>query len=704
MSRKTKEQKLADIHAEAMAEFDTIQGAVRETRIQCLQDRRFYSIAGAQWEGDWGAQFENKPKLEINKIHLSVIRIINEYRNNRVTVDFVPEDGSDADQLADACDDLYRATEQRSVAEEAYDNAFEEAVGGGFGAFRLTTEYEDDEDPDDEKQRICIEPIYDADSSVFFDLNAKRQDKADAKRCYVLTAMSPSAYKEEWGDDPSTWPKGINDQRFDWCTPDVVYVAEYYRVEKKTETLHIYEGVNGEERRVTQEEIEESEEYDEDEDDEPPISLLTQLNATGFKLKRSKKLKVRKVHKYILSGGSVLEDCGLIAGRHIPIIPVYGKRWYVDDIERCMGHVRLAKDAQRLMNMLRSKLAEISAFSSVEKPIFTPEQITGHQVMWEEDNIKNYPYLLLNPITDANGQTMASGPIAFTKVPNISPAMGALLQAVEQDMQDLLGNQQAGEELTQNPSGKAVELIQNRLDMQAFIYMSNFSKAIKRSGEVWLSMARDVFVEKGRKLKGVGSQGETRPIEILRSAFDENGAIVEENDLSNAKYDVVPDVGPSSSSRRAATVRALTGMISITDDPEVRQVLTSMAMLNMEGEGISDVRDFFRKKLLRMGALKPNDEEAKALQEEMANEPPDPNAEYLKAAAAQADAEAKAANSKTLLNISQAQKAEADTEQSRAKAIQILHEAGLSEFAANLEALDRLSPGGESLSGQPSGQ
>jgi hypothetical protein len=183
MARPSKEQRLAAIHQEALAEFDNIQSALRDERLQCLQDRRFYSIAGAQWEGPLGEQFENKPKFEVNKIHLAVIRIINEYRNNRITVDFVSKEGKEYDKLADTCDGLYRADEQDSGAEEAYDNAFEEGVAGGFGAWRLRTVYENEEDEEDEKQRIRIEPIFDADSSVFFDLNAKRQDKADAKRC-----------------------------------------------------------------------------------------------------------------------------------------------------------------------------------------------------------------------------------------------------------------------------------------------------------------------------------------------------------------------------------------------------------------------------------------------------------------------------------------------------------------------------------------
>ena len=137
--------KQAKIHEQAVREFDRVQTTLYKERKQSLEDRRFYSIAGAQWEGALGEQFENKPRLEVNKVHLSVIKIFNEYRNNRISVDFVPKDGTHNDELADTCDGLFRADEKDSGAEEAYDNAFEEAVGGGMGALRLTTEYEDEE-------------------------------------------------------------------------------------------------------------------------------------------------------------------------------------------------------------------------------------------------------------------------------------------------------------------------------------------------------------------------------------------------------------------------------------------------------------------------------------------------------------------------------------------------------------------------------
>lgn len=673
---RTKEERHALIHQDAMAEFEKIQTALRDERLQCLQDRRFYSIAGAQWEGPLGVQFENKPRFEVNKIHLAVIRIINEYRNNRISVNFVSKEGDDADDLADTCAALYRADEQDSTAEEAYDNAFEEAVGGGFGAWRLRTCYEDDEDDEDERQRIRIEPIFDADSSVFFDLNAKRQDKADAKKCFVLTAMTRDAYREEYNDDPASWPKQIHQRMFDWLTPDVVYVAEYYCIEEQREVIHIYRGLDGTERKVPDSEL--------NEDD----TLEETLAATGFREVRQKKVKRRKVHKYIMSGKGILEDCGFIAGKCIPIIPVYGKRWFVDNVERCMGHVRLAKDPQRLKNMQLSKLGEYAAYSSIEKPVFTPEQVAGHQVMWAEDNIKNYPYLLINQLTDQNGQPVAIGAQSYTKAPEIPPAMAALLQVTEQDMQDVLGNQQAGEQLQPNISGKAVELIQNKLDMQTFIYISNFSKGIKRSGEVWLSMAKDILVEEGRKMKGITGSGETTQIELLKPRVDESGKVEYENDLAEADFDVGVDIGPSSASKKQSTVRSLTGMMSITQDPETLQVLGAMAMMNMEGEGIGEVRDYFRHKLIKMGVVKPSDEEMAALAQELQNQPPDPNAEFLKASADQASAAAVKARADTVLTIAKAKETEAKT----AETLSNIDRADIGQLLQMTQALGESAP------------
>jgi len=672
MARLNKEQRFQNIHQQAMTEFDRVQTSVRDERLQCLQDRRFYSIAGAQWEGPLGDQYENKPRFEVNKIHLSVIRIINEYRNNRIAVDFVSKDGEANDKLTETCNGLYRADERDSGAEEAYDNAFEEAVGGGYGAWRLRTAYEDEENDEDERQRIRIEPIYDADSSVFFDLDAKRQDKADAKYCFVLYSMTYEAYKAEWNDDPATWPKVIHQYEFDWDTPDVVFVAEYYRVEEVRETVRIFLTIQGEEERYMQAD------FDADE------TLEETLAAVGTVEVRQKRTKRKRVRKYIMSGGGILDDMGYIAGKNIPIVPVYGKRWFVDNVERCMGHVRLAKDPQRLKNMQLSKLGEISALSSIEKPILVPEQVSGHQVMWAEDNLRNYPYLLINPITGPNGETTAAGPVAYTKSAQIPPAMAALLALTEQDMAEILGSTQQADKMVSGISGKAVELIQTRLDMQTFIYMSNMAKAVRRCGEIWLSMSKDIYVEEKRKMKTVGAMEEVGSIELMKPQIDEEtGELIYENNLGDALFDVAVDVGPSSSSRRDATVRALTGMMQVTTDPTTQQVLQAMAIMNMEGEGIGDIKEYFRKQLVQMGVLKPTEEEQQQMMEAQANVQQDPQTAYLLAEAAKAQALAIKAQADTELTL-------ARSEETKAKTIQTLSSVDIDERKSAIETAEKI--------------
>ena len=660
MARPSKAEREAAIHEQALASYNRTYGAVQEVREQCRDARRFATIPGAQWEGRWGEQFENRPRLEINKILQALIRVYNEYRNNRVTVDFVPRDGAPSDELADTCDGLFRADWADSCGEEAADNCFDEATAGGMGAFRLRASLEDEYDDENEQQRIRFEPIYDADTSVFWDADAKRYDKSDAKECFVLYSMTFDGFKAKWGIDPTTWPKMTWSSGWDWCTPDVVYVAEYYRVEDERVLMVRYKMPDETEQDFEAEDVEEALAGEEG----PEYDEIRLVQALGGIVTKEWRKRCRRVHKYIMSGGGILEDCGYIAGKHIPIVPMYGKRWFIDNVERCIGVTQPAMDAQRVANVQMSALTEIASLTATEKPIFAAEQITPHKVMWAQDNVENYPYLLAEPLTNADGSIAGVGPMAYTKPPQVPPAMAALLQITQQDMAEVLGNNPGAEKMVSNISGKAVEMIQTRIDMGAFIYMSNFAKTMRRAGEIWLDMAGEVYVEEGRAMKSMGEQGDVSTVQLLKPKIDERtGKMVKANDLSRAKLDVVTDVGPSSTSRRDATVRALTGMMQLAADPADQKVLTALSLMNMEGEGLADVREFYRKQLVQIGVLQPSEEEraAMAAAAEQQQAQPDPQAMYLMAEAEKAQALAMKAQADTQRAMADTQKAEAET-------------------------------------------
>jgi hypothetical protein len=683
MARPTRDERYHSILQEALSEYDRVYEASQDERRQSVEDRRFASISGAQWEGPWGEMFENKPRPEINKVQNALIRIENEYRNNRITVDFVAKDGVSNTELADVCDGLYRADEQDSCANEAYDNAFQEGTAGGMGAWRLKACYDDEEDDENDYQRIRFEPIFDADTSVFFDIDAKRQDKSDAKRCWVLYSMTPEAFEEEWADKSvASWPKDDWTTFFDWDTPDVVYVAEYYRVEEVNETVRTFAGIE-DEKKYTDAELEEMGEEAAGEQTEEKLTRsaliqagIDQMASQGYVEIKKRTRKVRRVHKYIMSGAAILEDCGFIAGKYIPIIPFYGKRWFVDNIERFMGVTRLVKDLQRLKNMLMAWLAEIAAQGTIEMPIFTPEQMLGHEVMWSEANFKRYGYMLVNPVTSLDGQEQAAGPIGYTKSPQIPPAMAALLQLVDIDMAEILGNQQNGEKMVSNISGKVVEKIQQRLDMMAFIYMSNFAKAMQWCGTVWLSMAKDLYVEEKRKMKMIGEMSNVESVELGEPLVDlETGDLTTRNDLTKANFDVVSEVGPSFQSQKDALIASLQAQMQTTTDPADQKILNYLIMMNTDGTGMGDVKEYARKQLVAMGVLQPNEEEAKAMEEATANQQPNPQDQYLLSEAAKSAAAAEDLKAATILKGAQTEKVIAEAGETHAEMLLKLKEA-----------------------------
>jgi hypothetical protein len=678
MGRESKKLRHARVHELALRRFNEISSATNDDRLQSRTDRRFVDIAGAQWEGPLGQQFANKPRFEVNKILGAINRLEAEHRNNRHSVDYMPADGSASDAFADALDSLFRSDEQDSNADEAYDNAYSEGIRGGIGAARLRAVSADPDDEECEHQRISIEPITDADTSVYFDLNSKRFDKSDAQYVFVVTPMTHDSYKETYNDDPASWPKAVPLAN-DWCTPDVVYVAEYLCVEYKSMNTYTFKGLAGDEKVLTDEDLEVDDDDDEGEEGEPKMSERERIEALGYRLIKEKKKKKRVVHKWIMSGGGILEDCKLIAGPNLTVVPYYGRRVFVDNKERWCGHVRPAMDMQRVNNMLISRLAEISALSTVAKPVFDPEEINDFAYEWQTDNIENRAFLHKRTMLTMEGQPIMKQ-MEYTRPPDVPPALAGLLQVVMTDIKDVLGNQEQKEKVVSNISGTAVEMFQQSLDLQAYVYLDNYKKFIRRIGEVWLGMAAEIYVEDDRVMKLVGPDGQRSSIKLGQPTMGAEGEVFVDGvvDWARAKMDVVVEVGPSSATRKSATVRALTALLTVVpeSDQSTRTILTSAALANMEGEGLGDINKYFRKQLVRAGVTQPTQKEAEMLEAEakQKGQNQDPQALAMLAMAQKEQALAEKAKADTVKALAGAGLVQAQTEKAKAEALQTIVE------------------------------
>lgn len=651
---KTKEERLRNVHSRALKQFDNVAQATQEERALALQDRRFVSISGAQWEDEWYDQWENSIRVEINKTAAGLEKIVNDYRSNRVTVNFrATSDSKSSAATATMLDGLFRADVYRCKGQQAFDNAFEEGAAGGYGAWRLCNEFEDEYDPDNEFQRIAIKTIVDADQSVYFDPNAKLYDKSDAKWAIVITANAQDSFEQDYPGRVASWPDSFPKPYYDWYTIDVVKTAEYYEVEDKRDTLITY-------RHPLTEEIEKRWQSDMDEEDAADMEMR------GWVITKTRKVRRRRVHKYLMSGTEILEDQGFIAGPNIPIIPFYGKRWFIDNMERCRGHVRLAKDPQRVYNSQISKLTEIASVSPIERPILTPAQVKGHEGSWAQANLNRAPYALINPTVDGDGNAINQGPIGKVEPPVVPPVLAALVQVTASDIAEITNADDGAEKVKANVSADAMDIAATRVDAKSFTYMDNFRQSMQRCGEVYLGMAREVYVEEGRTVDTLGDDGEEGTAVLLESQTDEaTGVNVIANDLEHGNYKVISDVTEATSTRRDKTIKTMMTVATAAQalgDTETGMAALITGILNMDGEGMDDFQAFMRKKALGIGLVQPTPEEQQTIAEEQQNQQPSATDQALLAQAK--DFEASAG-----LKVANTEKAVADTAQSKAKTL-----------------------------------
>lgn len=654
MPRKSQMQRNAELHALALQQFEDSFNATQVSRENAAMCRRFVNIRGAQWEWDIESQFQNRMRMEVDHVSAAIVRIKNEYRKSRIEAKFIPADGSDADKLSDACASRYRSDMCDARGREARDMSFDSAVEGGMGGMRLRAEYERGSDS---HQRVCLEPINDAEACLFFDANAKLKDKSDAEHAFLITPWARRAFVLEYGEDVASWPQMLVGQfQFPWfgTGADLVYVAEYFVREKRTDSYRVFEGFGEERQEFLEDEITAEDE--------------AALVATGFKEIEARSEKVDQVRKFVLNGAGVLENGQIIPGREIPLVPQYGHRTVVNHQEVFRGHALKSIDPQILYNLQVSKVAETAASSGVEKPIFIDEQVNPYQFEWQNDHVANNSFLRLAPLRDGSGQVIASGPIGFTKSPDIAPAVAALINLTKQDISDQLGNPENGEQVMPDLSGVAMDMVQGRIDMQSYGYMDNAADAERRVAEIWQSMAAEIYVEKGRKLVTRSKDGARGMVEIGKETFNaKTGKKQPEVDFARVPFDVEVEVGPTSSSRRSSVVRTITGLIPQTQDPETAIVLTHVALMNLEGEGMESIRKWSRGKLVAMGVERPTPEE----EEEMAQAAeqqaqPDPQALLADALAMESKAKAMLAEANAALAIARTEESKANAQETLA--------------------------------------
>ena len=616
--------------------------AVDQQRDWSNEDMRFCDVDGAMYEDWFQEQFEDRPRMEFNKVAQAVHRFIGEWASNRFETKFLADDGKTSEADADLLSGLYRKDFRRSSGAEAIDNAVQEMAKGGFGAWRISTEFVDEEDIDNDDQRVVFEPIFSAQNSVIYDANAKKYAKSDARHVTYLEQMTTKAAEEEWGDDVESAFAPPDMGRFNWNNGKYVWIGNFYEIRKDKQDVIIFEDPLGRRKAVFEDDFKE---------------FLGEMADGGYEeISRRKKIRT-SVWKTIVGGSKILEEAKRIPGKLLPIVPMYGFRSFVDGKEFWYGIVRKNKDANRLFNMSATSVAESAATTSIDMPILTDEQVEGRESQLSQMHLGKFNYAVVNQLYDEAGALIPSGPVGRWGSPAVDPNTAAIMQIVSEYIQQETGGTPQ-DIMDPKTSGKAINAAISRVDMNTFVLMDNIAKSQKRAGEVYRSIAGEIN-DTERMVNLIEQDGTEKSAQLFELIIDEEtGQSKAINDIRNgeAVFEVVVDTGPAFASRKRETLETFKDIMAITPpDSPYTPFLYSGIIDSIDGVGLEGLREFNSRQKLIQGLRKPETDEETAIVKQAQESQSNEQAEYLQALANESNANAAESQSNVQKNSSAAQ-------------------------------------------------
>lgn len=575
------------IHRLAVQRFERVENKERNQRKLAVEDIKFAQTEDGQWDEGAKTKRKDRPRFTINRVAGAIDQLIGDQRQNRTSIKIRPVSGGATEETAKTMEGLIRNIETTSKAENAYDSAFDEVVNGGYGGWRVITEFNDD---DAFEQDIKIKPLNTATTSLWFDDAAKEYDKRDAMFAFVTVDMPKEEHQERF---PNSSISGWSQEQYNnsvcnnWVSEKSVKVAEYWVKTPITKQLALLS-----DGRVI------------DQDEE--ASVLDELAAQNITVKKTRKAKSFKVQMYLMDGSGILEDAKEWAGKFIPLIPMYGRQSHIEERTYVRGVVRFAKDANRIYNYATSAAIETAALSPKDPIWYTAKQAKGHEAKYRNFNNSNSPFMPYNPDPQAPGAPQRGG----------APAVqGAFIQQIQQASMDLYhvtGMQPPS--MSANPelkSGKAIQAQERLGDRGSFIFTDNLVKSQEYTAEILIDLLPRIY-DTERQVRIMQQDGESEQVFINQEEIDQQtGESVLVNDLSTGKYDVVAESGPAFATQRQESAQQIIELMGTS--PQFEALAMDLVAKDLPILESKELTKRVRKQMIGQGFVEPTEQEVEDL-------------------------------------------------------------------------------------------
>lgn len=518
----------SDPMKEMRERYDRAYEADRDNRDMAIDDLRFVTVPGNQWDAAQRKARKGRPCYEFPILRSHWRQVVNDQKKARPGIKIRPVEDGDIEG-AELRQGLIRNIESRSNAERAYDGGFELLSACGFGAWRAGTRYSEDDAWD---QDLVVDPIPDPLTSVWPDPDSKMADGRDRRYCFIEETMSRDRFKELYPKaDPVDFESAKNYGYQGWFGEDSVRVAEYWRLEPVTKRLLLL----SDGRTVDEAEIDDAQ--------------AQQLAAEGVSVIRERECKTHKVIMSIVSGKEEIDGPYETVFDRIPIIIVYANRHFIEGRWVWCGMVRFSRDPQKLVNYNFTTGQEVLAKQHKATPVVTPKMLEGADVkaMWDSSNAIDVPYLPITP-----DPMMPAGP-HYLSPPPVHAAFAQFGQLAIDMLKASDGIFDASVGARSNEtSGRAIMARQQEGDTATFDYQDALNFGIQATGEILLSALPKVY-DTPRAMRVLGKDGGEQFVQLYQPTPD--GKVL--NDLSAGKYDVAVTTGASYDTQRMEFVDAL---------------------------------------------------------------------------------------------------------------------------------------------------
>lgn len=572
-------------HMRAMRKrFDAVISAEGELRELAIEDLKFAYDEDGQWEEEVKELRKGRPCYTFNKVRGAIRQVVNDMRQARPGIQVRAVDSSGDPKLAEILSGLVRNIESISNAETAYDTAGEYAVSCGFGAWRVTTQYADD---DSFEQDIIIKRIKNP-FTVYFDPSAQEYDKRDAKYCFVSESLSKDEFQDRYPKAAisSFESEGVGEGLERWyAQDDTVRIAEYWY--KEPEQVEIALLSDGQTIELT--------------GDTPKI--LDELAVMGVEIVRKRKVTKECVYMEIVSGTEVLEGPYKWPGKFIPVVPVFGEEIDIEGEQKWAGLTRWAKDAQRSYNYHRSTMIELIDLQPKAPWLLTPEMVKGQEKFWQNAHRKNLPFMIYNPDPKAPG-----GAPRREVGPQIPAAYAQESITASDDIKATTGIYDASlGQRSNETSGKAILARQREGDVATFAFMDNLARSIKYTGEILVDLIPKIY-DTERVVRILGKDGAEEYKTLNQTVMDtQTMQPVIVNDITKGKYDVTVTTGPSYTTQRVEAAEQLMNLMQVR--PEMAMLLSDIFVKNLDMPYADEIHKRVRLMMIQQGMVEPSEDD-----------------------------------------------------------------------------------------------